>query len=152
MKERRNFLKMVAAAPAGALVLPWLAQNGGAAEAECCGDVLCKLPENLVYTAAKPGVWKGKEGGHLPKVECKKKGDTLTLTVKTDHGMGEDHYIVRHTVVSDCGKVLGAKTFSPGDEPVSSFDIKLTGDCKHVFVTSYCSLHDLWIAHVELKA
>ena len=48
--------------------------------------------------------------------------------------------------------ILGAQTFGWQDKPVSSHEVKLTGKCKHVFVTSFCNLHDLWVAHIELEA
>jgi len=154
MSERRRFLKMVAAGPAGAILLPLLAETGQgtfAADVECAANALGKLPENIIYTECRQGAWKGKAGSHLPQVEAKKSGDKLKLDIETQHGMSEEHYIVRHTVVSECGKVLGAKTFSWKDDPESSYELELTGKCQHVFVTSYCSLHDLWVAHAKLE-
>ena len=157
MSERRKCLKMVAAAPAGAMLLPMFSETGQgtlAADVECCAELLGKLPENIIYTAAKEGVWKGKSGSHLPQVACKKGEGKLVVDVETLHGMSDEHYIVRHTIVSHCGKVLGSKTFSPTDEPNSTHEIELTGDCigKPVFVTSYCNLHDLWLAEIKLEA
>ena len=157
MSERRRFLKLLAAGPAGALLLPMFAETGEgtlAAEVEKCANLLGKLPENIIYTKAQPGVWKGKDGGHVPTVACSKAEDKLVVDVETPHGMSEAHYIVRHTLVSQCGKVLGAKTFTWKDEPNSKYEIKLTGECvgKPVYVTSFCNLHDLWLAEVKLEA
>jgi len=156
MGERRAFLKMVAAGPAGALLLPMLSETGRgtlAAELEGSAESLGKLPENIIFSKAVPGVWKGKEGGHLPQVSCKKAEGKLVIDVATQHPMSEKHYIVRHTVVSQGGKVLGAKTFNWSDEPKSSYVIDLSDECvgKPVFVTSYCNLHDLWLAEVKLE-
>ena len=90
----------------------------------------------------------------MPTVEATKAGDVLTLTVQTKHPMTEKHYIVRHTVVSESGQVLGAKTFSWEDKPTSTYEIKLgdVGKSERVFVTSFCNLHDLWLAHTKLEA
>ena len=155
MSERRRFLKMVAAGPAGALLLPLFSQTGNstlAADVECAAGTLGKLPENIIYTKERAGVWKGKEGGHVPEVAAKKNGNKFSLNVTTNHGMSEEHYIVRHSVVTDCGKVVGAKTFHWEDDPESEYEFELEGKCKHLFVMSYCNLHDLWVAHTVLEA
>jgi superoxide reductase len=155
MSERREFLKLVAAGPAGAMLFPLLAATGReslAADIACAAETLGKLPENIIYTKERPGVWKGKAGSHVPTLEAKKSAGGLTLTVANEHGMSEQHYIVRHTVVSETGQVLGAKTFTWKDKPVSTHEVKLPADAKpqHVFVLSYCSLHDLWLAHATI--
>ena len=157
MNERRNFLKLVAAGPAGALLLPLFA-NGGkntlAADVESCADVTGRLPENVIYTEARQGAWKGKAGGHLPQVEAKKGDGVITLDVVTEHGMSEEHYIVRHTLVNGLGEVLGAKTFHWDDDPESTHEIKLPAGCdksKQLFVMSYCNLHDLWLVQTKLE-
>ena len=156
MSERREFLKLLAATPAGAALIPLFAETGKgtlAAEVECAAGLMGKLPENIIYTKEHPGVWKGKEGSHIPSLAAEKSGDKLVVKLENKHGMTEAHYIVRHTVVAECGEVLGAKTFSWKDEPISTHEIKLAADGKaqHVFVLSYCNLHDLWLAHAELK-
>ena len=155
MSERRNFLKMIAAGPAGALLLPLFSQTGNstmAADVEQAAHKHGRLPENILYSKTHPGVWKGKEGSHIPVVDVKKAGGKLTLSVETQHGMSEEHYIVRHSVVTDCGKVIGAKTFHWKDEPVSEYEVELDGNCKHLFVMSYCNKHDLWVAHTAIEA
>jgi superoxide reductase len=156
MSERREFLKLLAATPAGAALIPLFAETGKgtlAADVECAAGVMGKLPENIIYSKEHPGVWKGKEGSHIPSVAAEKSGDKLVVKLENKHGMSEKHYIVRHTVVAECGMVLGAKTFLWTDQPVSTHEIKLPADGKtqHVFVLSYCNLHDLWLAHAELK-
>ncbi len=155
MSERRNFLKLVAAGPAAALLLPVFAETGEgtmAADLEKAADVLGKLPDNIIYSEAHQGVWKGKGGSHIPTVAAKKSGNKFSLTVETKHGMSESHYIVRHSVVTDCGKVVGAKTFHWKDEPTSEYEFELDGKCKQFFVMSYCNLHDLWVANTVLEA
>jgi superoxide reductase len=156
MSERREFLKLLAATPAGAALIPLFAETGKgtlAADVECVAGVMGKLPENIIYTKEHPGAWKGKEGSHIPSVAAEKSGGKLVVKLENKHGMTEAHYIVRHTVVTESGKVLGAKTFSWKDQPVSTHEIELAADGKaqHVFVLSYCNLHDLWLAHAELK-
>lgn len=156
MSERREFLKLLAATPAGAALVPLFAETGPgtlAADVECAAEVLGKLPENIIYTKEHPGVWKGKEASHIPSVATEKAGENLVVKLENKHGMSESHFIVRHTVVAECGMVLGAKTFSCKDQPISTHEIKLAADGKtqHVFVLSYCNLHDLWLAHAELK-
>ena len=116
-------------------------------------ELFGRIPENLIYTKERPGVWKGKEGSHVPTVASAKEGDDLKLTVENKHGMSEAHYIVRHVIVAETGEVLGAKTFSWKDKPVSTHEIKVSaiGKSPNVFVTSYCNMHDLWLAHTKLE-
>ena len=77
------------------------------------------------------------------KVEGKK------ITIKTDHGMSEKHYIVRHTVVTPAGEVLAEKTFAASDaEAVSVFELK--GTYPLLYASSFCNKHDLWVAEFSL--
>ena len=82
-----------------------------------------------------------KVGGHAPKVTVE--GKNVTITNK--HVMSKKHYIVRHTLVSENGNVLGEKTFYPSDEKaVSTFTLPE----KHAstfYATSVCNKHDLWV-------
>lgn len=157
MSERRHFLKMVAAGPAGALLLPLFSPTGKgtlAAEVESCAEQFGKLPQNIIYTESCQGVWKGKAGSHVPVVESEKSGDKLKLNVETKHPMSEAHYIVRHTLVNGDGEVLGAETFHWDDKPISTHEIALPGGGKsqQLYVLSFCNLHDLWMLQTSLKA
>ena len=155
MNERRKFLKLVAAGPAGALLLPIFAETGKetmGADLDSAACAVGKLPDNIIYSKAHPGVWKGKGGSHIPQVSVKKSGSKFSLNVETKHGMSEKHYIVRHTVVADCGKVVGANTFHWDDKPVSEYEFELEGKCKQLFVMSYCNMHDLWVAQTVIEA
>ncbi len=155
MNERRKFLKILAAGPAGAMLLPLFAETGPEALAEEVGKTSARhgrFLQNIIFTKRREGVWQGKAGSHVPTISAERSGDTVTLTVETKHGMSEAHYIVRHTVVSSKGKVLGAKTFSWKDEPVSTYEVKLPAGSgpQTVFVTSFCNKHDLWLARTKL--
>ena len=156
MNERRKFLKILAAGPAGALLVPLFSETGNqtlAEEVEKASRRRGRFLQNVIFTKSREGVWKGKAGSHVPSISAKRSGDTVTLTVETTHGMSEEHYIVRHTVVSAKGEVLGNKTFSWKDEPVSTYEVKMpkTDEEQAVFVTSFCSKHDLWLAHTKLE-
>lgn len=131
MTDRRDFIKTALGVASGMA----LGQTSTAFAASG------SWPSNIVYTADDPGQWAGKVGGHAPKVSVKGK----TVTITTDHGMTEKHYIVRHTLVSEDGTVLGAKTFYPSDEDaVSSFELP-EGHSSKLYATSFCNKHDLWV-------
>ncbi len=131
MHERRGFLKAALATTAVAAAV-----NGRIALA---GAV--PLPPGLIYTAENPGKWAKKVKSHLPVVEVT--GGKVTVT--THHGMSEAHFIVRHTLVTLGGEVVGENTFSPDDEKaVSVFELP-SGE-KALYATSFCNKHDLWVA------
>ncbi|MCK5903942.1 MAG: hypothetical protein KAG86_01575, partial [Gammaproteobacteria bacterium] len=98
----------------------------------------------LVYTKENQGKWDGKAGSHAPIVEVKDK----KIIITTDHGMSTKHYIVRHTLVSETGEVIGEKTFSPDEEPKSTFDLP-EGQNKF-YATSFCNKHDFWLTEVAV--
>ncbi|MCK5455921.1 MAG: hypothetical protein KAI45_02265 [Melioribacteraceae bacterium] len=95
----------------------------------------------VVYTKDDAGKWSKKVKSHAPvaTVEGNK------VTVKTLHGMSEEHYIVRHTLVGKDGTVLGEKTFYPKDEKAVSV-FELENIPKSFYATSFCNLHDLWVS------
>ena len=111
----------------------------------------CSYPKGIVYTKQNPGKWAGKIKGHMPNVKVE--GNKVTVT--TTHGMSEEHYIVRHTIVSKCGKVLGEKTFHSSDEEARSvFELpdtssKYAWDTTKLYATSFCNKHDLWVAEFD---
>jgi superoxide reductase len=156
MTERREFLKLLAAGPAAGILVPLLAESGPntfAEEVQSMAEALGHIPANIIYTKEQQGVWKGKDGSHLPIVTSTKEGGVLKVTVETKHGMSDAHYIVRQVIISEAGEVLGSKTFSPKDKPISTHEIKVEalGKSTNVFVTSFCSLHDLWLAQAKLE-
>ncbi len=138
MKNRRNFIKTGLAATLGvAMAAPLLANDD-------------KPPididlSGLIYTAEHPGMWKNKVDSHLPQISIN--GDQITLT--TDHSMSETHYIVRHTLVDENHKVIGATTFLPTDEPVSTYTIP-EGYKGTLYATSFCNKHDFWVNEFKI--
>ncbi len=135
MSNRRTFLKASLAVAAGLVVSrvsPVLAAP-------------TSLPKGIVYTKENPGKWSKKVNGHIPNVKVE--GNKAIVT--TTHGMVEEHYIVRHTLVSENGDVLGEKTFKPSDaEAKSVFELpdNVTKNANgSLYATSFCNKHDLWV-------
>jgi superoxide reductase len=89
----------------------------------------------------------GQKGGiACPKVRVE--GKKVTLTTK--HPMSEKHYIVRHTLVSADGKVIGSKTFYPSDkEAVSTYELASISGSK-MYATSFYNLHDFWMTEFRV--
>ncbi len=99
----------------------------------------------FAYSKSNPGRWEGKEGSHAPVITIE--GDKVTM--ETKHGMSETHYIVKHSLLSDTGEVLGENVFFPSDKKaISTFEIK--GKHKELFALSFCNLHDLWVTEFTL--
>jgi superoxide reductase len=141
MSNRRAFLKSSLAVAAGMAV--------GQVSPVSADSV--SFPKGVVYTKQNPGKWSKKVGGHLPNVKVE--GNKVTVT--TTHGMTDEHYIVRHTIVSKNGDILGEKTFSPSDaEAKSVFELsgaqsKYAWDTTTLYATSFCNKHDLWVTEFE---
>ena len=141
MSNRRAFLKSSLAVVAGMAI--------GQVSPVSADSV--SFPRGIVYTKQNPGKWSKKVGGHLPKVNVE--GNKVTVT--TTHGMTDEHYIVRHTIVSRNGEVLGEKTFLPSDaEAKSVFELpnvssKYVWDTATLYATSFCNKHDLWVTEFE---
>ena len=135
MKNRRDFMKASLAVTAGAFAV-----NIPAALAN-----KPSFTNGLVTARDNPGKWAKKVESHLPIVKVE--GNKVTIT--TDHGMSEKHFIVRHLSVSGKGDVLGEKTFSPDDEEaVSVFEV--AGEHPALYATSFCNKHDLWVEAFSL--
>jgi len=104
------------------------------------------ITSGLIYRADDAGMWSEKVGSHAPKVEV----EGNTVGIKTEHGMSERHYIVRHTLVAGNGVVIGSETFYPEDEEAISF-YELPADAKGKFyATSFCNKHDFWVTEFEV--
>ena len=130
MTKRRDFIKASVAMTAGAIATRIAPASAGNAS----------FPQGIIYTKDQPGKWAKKVGSHAPIVTV----DGNKVTVKTKHGMSEKHYIVRHTLVSADGEVLGEKTFYPSDEEaLSVFEVKQGAGA--LYATSFCNKHDFWV-------
>lgn len=99
------------------------------------------LLNGIVYTRGNPGRWSGKVESHLPQVVVQ--GDQVV--VETPHGMSPAHYIVRHTLTTSQGEVVGEQTFLPTDRRAIS-QFQLPPGERSFYVTSFCNLHDLWVS------
>lgn len=132
--SRRRLAQTVLFGAAAAAVLP-AAASAAAPSPE----------ENIVFSKEHPGAWAGREGTHVPQA----KADAGMLTVTTPHVMTDAHYIVSHTVVLEDGKLLGRKTFTPKDMPVSTYALP-AGYKGKVTVTSTCNQHDFWVASITV--
>ncbi len=133
MENRRDFMKASLIITAGVFatnISPTFANEHSFAK-------------GVVYTKDSPGKWAQKVAGHLPVVTV----DGKKVAIETKHGMSEKHYIVRHTLVSGTGEVLGEKTFYPSDEKALSV-FEVSGKHAFLYATSFCNKHDLWVAEI----
>lgn len=130
MKERRDFLK-------GSLTVLGAAMVGSAVRVEAA----TKFPPALIYTKDASGRWAGKEGTHAPQVTVQGKN----VKIVTPHPMTKEHYIVKHTLVSTAGKLLGEKTFANTDPAAESSYQLPEGFKGSLWATSFCNIHDFWL-------
>jgi superoxide reductase len=130
MNGRRNFLK-------GSLAVLGAAMVGGVVQAQAA----TKFPDGLIYTKDMPGRWAGKEGTHAPQVTVQGR----TIKIVTPHAMIKEHFIVKHTLVTPAGKLLGEKTFANTDPAAESSYPLPEGLKGSLWATSFCNLHDLWL-------
>ncbi len=133
--KRRDFLKMSLLGVTGFAVIKGTEAIGCEGK---CGD---KKLTNIIYTKKNPGRWAKKAGSHAPIIEVKGR----KVKVETKHPMSEGHFIVRHTLVLKDGTVLGAKTFTYKDKPVSEYTLP-EGYKGKIIATSFCNLHDFWLS------
>ena len=140
MSNRRDFLKLsVAVGGAGTLAA---CSSFKEAPTSSASATSIQLPKGIIYSRENPGQWAKKVGGHAPIITVEGK----EITVKTKHGMSKKHFIVRHTIVSLEGEVLGENTFSPDDdEPISVFEIPANYEDEELYATSFCNKHDMWV-------
>ncbi|MDM8569585.1 desulfoferrodoxin family protein [Thiotrichales bacterium HSG1] len=135
MKNRRNFLKTSLVISTGIVTtntIPAFASTKS-------------FPNGIIYTKDNPGKWEKKVAGHIPIITI----DGKQVTIETKHGMSEKHYIVKHTVVSGNGEVLGEKIFYPTDKNAVSV-FKLEEKHTVLYATSFCNKHDLWVAEFSI--
>jgi superoxide reductase len=135
MTGRRDFLK-------GFLVLGGTAVIGSGAQVQAA----TAFPIAVVYTKEAPGRWAGKEGSHAPKVMV----EGRNVKVVTSHPMTEKHFIVKHTLLTPHGKVIGEKTFANTDAAAESSYELPAGFKGALWATSFCNLHDLWLTELSV--
>ena len=131
MQHRRDFLKSTAAT-ASLLAVSSLPQPALAADTKF---------KNVIFTQDDPGRWEGKQRVHVPQVKIR----GSKVAVVTNHPMSNEHFIVRHTLVLANGTYVGSKTFTPADKPQSEYELP-AGYKGKFYVTSFCNLHDFWLA------
>jgi len=129
MNNRRNFMKTSLLASAGVIA------------AVSTSVASTNPPKNIfTYSTANQGRWQGKAGSHAPVIT---QADGK-ITVETKHGMSDTHYIVKHSIITEEGEVLGENVFFPSDKKaISSYEIK--GKHTKLYALSFCNLHDLWV-------
>ncbi len=137
--SRRNFLKTSAVASASVAAL------GTAGSVMASEKATTMAFPGVIYTAEQEGKWKGKAGSHAPKVKV----EGNKVSVQTVHGMSEEHFIVRHTIVLQDGTEIGGKTFTPSDSPESSFELP-AGYKGKAYATSFCNQHDMWLTEFSV--
>ncbi|MBE9563019.1 MAG: twin-arginine translocation signal domain-containing protein, partial [Proteobacteria bacterium] len=101
MTNRRNFIKTALTVASGMAV----------GQVAMASSKPANNYSGIIYTTDNPGQWDKKIKGHAPEVTI----DGKNITITTNHGMNSRHYIVRHTLVTEDGTVLGSMTFSPED-------------------------------------
>lgn len=144
MSNRRKFIKTTL------LVASGLAVSGTAiAKGNLPAGKAAKTPKfsGVIYTDKDQGDWDGKAGSHAPKIKV----DGLKVTLHTDHGMSDRHFIVRHTLVMPKGEVLGTQTFYPNEDEkaISTHDLP-EGYSGKLYATSFCNKHDFWVTEFEV--
>jgi superoxide reductase len=135
MKNRREFLK-------GSLIVAGAAVISKTSLTEAAS----MFPSGLIYTKENPGRWAGKEGAHVPRATV----EGRSVKVVNPHPMTKEHYIVKHTLLTPEGRVLGEKTFFYTDPAAESSFIIPEGVSGVLWVTSFCNLHDLWWAELKI--
>lgn len=146
MSDRRDFLKL-SVAVGGAGTLAACSNFNGTQTASSTSPPPAQLPKGIIYSRENPGQWAKKVGGHAPVITI----EGRKVTVKTKHGMSKKHFIVRHTIVSLEGEVLGENTFSPDDdEPISVFELPAKHEDEELYATSFCNKHDMWVEKFKI--
>lgn len=95
----------------------------------CCDKKMIEIKPNSVDASFEK---------HVPNYEIN--GDKITI--KVNHVMERDHYIMWVMMVSD--SEIQYKEFKPSEEAKVTFEYK--GNSK---IYSYCNLHSLWVNEVK---
>ena len=135
MKGRREFLK-------GTLIVAGATIVGRPVRVQAAGT----FPVDLIYTKEAPGRWAGKEGAHAPQATV----EGRNVTVVTPHPMTQKHFIVKHTLLTPDGKIIGEKAFENTDAAAKSSYELPEGFKGTLWATSFCNLHDLWLTEFTI--
>jgi superoxide reductase len=135
--ERRKFAKTALVIAVGSRIP---SKSWASAQSEL------KFP-GIIYTSEDQGKWVGKAVSHAPSITIEGKN----IVIGTAHPMTEEHFIVRHTLVSEDGKVIGEKTFYPSDKNAVSSHTLPEDHGANFYATSFCNKHDFWIARFKLE-
>jgi desulfoferrodoxin-like iron-binding protein len=110
------------------------------------------LVEETIFTKTVPGVWAGKEEGHVPQIVFNKVETGLTVTVTVNHEMNPDqpHFIMWVKLKDSENNLLGEKNFQPDDEKAQAV-FELTSAPSKLIALEKCNLHGLWMEEVEIK-
>ncbi|MEZ4271799.1 MAG: hypothetical protein R3C68_10340 [Myxococcota bacterium] len=90
MTTRRGFISKLSLGAVGAMFIESCAKASKPMS-------IAALPTNIIYSEAQPGKWQGKAGSHVPVVTIDRTQGAIDM--ETKHGMAQEHYIVRHTLV-----------------------------------------------------
>ena len=105
------------------------------------------LAGSLFYTAAHPGRWAKKVGGHVPHIKVA----DGKVGVVTKHGMhGYKHYIVKHQLLDADFQLLGERLFDPDKDEAESAYVLPVGYKGRLYALSLCNKHDLWVSSAEV--
>lgn len=134
MNNRRDFMKTSVLASAGLMA---------AVSSSIANE---NTPKNIfAYSKDNQGRWEGKAGSHAPVITHA----DGKITLETKHGMSNEHYIVKHSVLTESGEVLGENVFFPSDKKaISTYEIK--GKHTKLYALSFCNLHDLWVTEFSV--
>ncbi|BCX88419.1 superoxide reductase [Methylomarinovum tepidoasis] len=132
--RRRHFMTGAAVLAAAGAVRPALAAPPSPAG-------------GVYYTQDLPGRWKGKEAGHVPRMEVLGRVGGLHIRVTTAHPMdGCRHYIVKHVILDGKYRFLDEHLFDPEKDKVPVSEFNLGTYRGQIYLLSMCNLHDVWLA------
>jgi desulfoferrodoxin (superoxide reductase-like protein) len=114
--------------------------SGGSAQNKEWEDAAKKLEGTSVLSEKDPGTkWAGKEKGHVPQVSFQ----DGQVTLVTQHGMSEEHWITTHYLRDQNGIVIGYHEYQPTD-PKAEHSFSLPPGTTEIIAFSHCNLHDHW--------
>lgn len=106
------------------------------------------------YTKQEPGMWAGKEEGHLPIVTVERLGREkvkVSIKIHDPRGFDRNHYIEKIGIFDNNKVDIAIREYSPADflpgEPmVAEFQVMIPDESPKIKAFVKCNLHDLWTA------